>query len=231
MIAIIAYMLFFDKPTCNNRESLEDEIISEITTKRLNIVDGNGNKYIVLSNPENQALATINDKPIDPNQTKRDVAGLLFFNEDGDEIGGLVYGIDSTDSYQLLTFDQRKNDQVMALRKDEYLEKGIWKKQYGLLLQERSDKQNDVITSELREIETIEDSLLREKELEKFYNNPDHLSPYRLFIGRTFDGDFGLYLMDKENRTRLQIYIDEHGEPHIESIDEKGEKNILNQKK
>lgn len=204
-----------------------ENTIPEITTERLNIVGKDGNKYVVLSNPERQALATINGKPVDPDATERNVAGLLFFNEDGDEIGGLVYGIDSTDSYQLLTFDQRKSDQIMALRKDEYLDGGEWKKQYGLLLQERSDKQNDVITSELRKIESIKDSVLREKELEKFYNNPDHIAPYRLFIGRTFSDEFGLYLMDENNKTRLQIYIDKDGVPHIESIDKNGETKVI----
>ena len=204
-----------------------ENTIPEITTERLNIVGQDGNKYMVLSSPERQALATIDGKPVDPDSTERNIAGLLFFNEDGDEIGGLVYGIDSANSYQLLTFDQRKNDQIMALRKDEYLEKGEWKKQYGLLLQQRSDKQNDVITSELRKIERIEDSRLREKELEKFYNDPDHLAPYRLFIGRTFSDEFGLYLMDENNNTRLQIYIDKEGVPHIESIDENGETKVI----
>jgi len=224
LVAIITYLII-----SNTNQEKQDwkDVLPEITTERLNIVGKDGNKYIVLSNPEKQALATINGKPVDPDAIERNVAGLLFFNEDGDEIGGLVYGIDSTDSYQLLTFDQRKNDQIMALRKDEFLDEGKWKKQYGLLLQERSEKQNDVITSELKKIESIEDSLLREKELEKFYNDPVNLAPYRLFIGRTFSEDFGLYLMDKNNKTRLQIYIDKKGIPHIESIDENGEKKTI----
>ncbi len=40
----------------------------------------------------------------------------------------------------------------MALRKDEYLENGEWKKQYGLLLQERSEKHSNAILAELNEI-------------------------------------------------------------------------------
>ena len=88
-------------------------------------------------------------------------------------------------------------------------------------------RDSDVITSELRKIESIKDSVLREKELEKFYNNPDHIAPYRLFIGRTFSDEFGLYLMDENNKTRLQIYIDKDGVPHIESIDKNGETKVI----
>jgi len=223
LIGIIAYLLI----STNKNEDYKNEIIPEITTERLNIVGKDGNKYVVLSNPQKQALATINGKPINSKETERNIAGLLFFNEDGDEIGGLVYGIDSTDSYQLLTFDQRKNDQIMALRKDEYLEEGKWKKQYGLLLQERSEKQANVIVSELNNIRSIKDSITRENEFEKFYNDPENLAPQRLFIGRTYSEDVGLFLMDKNNKPRLQIYLDENGEPHIESFDENGEKQII----
>ncbi|MEM8508448.1 MAG: hypothetical protein AAF717_11490 [Bacteroidota bacterium] len=224
LLAIIAYLVV---NTPKNLEDKTTEILPEITTERLNIVGKDGNKYVVLSNPERQALATINGKPINPQQTERNVAGLLFFNEEGDEIGGLVYGIDSTDSYQLLTFDQRKNDQIMALRKDEYLEDGEWKKQYGLLLQERSEKPSDRIIAELNAIRSIEDAETREKELDKFYSMRENLAPQRLFIGRTYSERVGLFLMDKDNQPRLQIYLDEEGEPHIERITKNGEKQSI----
>ena len=224
LIGIIVYLLISNT---SKQEYKENEIIPEITTERLNIVGKDGNKFVVLSNPEKQALATVNGKPVNPQESERNIAGLLFFNEDGDEIGGLVYGIDSTNSYQLLTFDQQKNDQIMALRKDEYLEDGEWKKQYGLLLQERSEKQSNVIISELYNIRKIKDSILREKEYDKFYNNPENLAPQRLFIGRTYSENVGLFLMDENNNPRLQIYLDEKGEPHIESFDENGEKKII----
>ncbi|MBG44082.1 MAG: hypothetical protein CL530_08940 [Aequorivita sp.] len=224
LIGIIAYIFI-----SNNKkaEYSKNKIVPEITTERLNIVGKDGNKYVVLSNPEKQALATINGKPINPEETERNTAGLLFFNEDGDEIGGLVYGIDSTESYQLLTFDQRKNDQIMTLRKDEYLEDGKWKKQYGLLLQDRSEKQSNVIISELNKIRNIADTVLRKKEYEKFYNNPDNLAPQRLFIGKTYSENVGLFLMDKNNKPRLKIFLDENGAPHIESFDENGEKKTI----
>ena len=224
LIGIIAYIFI-----SNNKkaEYSKNKIVPEITTERLNIVGKDGNKYVVLSNPEKQALATINGKPINPEETERNTAGLLFFNEDGDEIGGLVYGIDSTESYQLLTFDQRKNDQIMTLRKDEYLEDGKWKKQYGLLLQDRSEKQSNVIISELNKIRNIADTVLRKKEYEKFYNHPDNLAPHRLFIGKTYSENVGLFLMDKNNKPRLKIFLDENGAPHIESFDENGEKKTI----
>lgn len=225
LVSIIVYLII---PRPKQEEYNWENTIPEITTERLNIVGPDGNKYMVLSNPERQALPTIDGELVNPEETERKIAGLLFFNEDGDEIGGLVYGIDSENSYQLLTFDQRKNDQIMALRKDEYLEDGEWKKQYGLLLQERSDRQtNTALTAEWNRIKNIKDTLLQEKEYEKFLSDPENLAPQRLFIGRTFEEHVGLFLMDKDNNPRLQIYLDENGEPHIEISDENGKKKII----
>lgn len=224
LLVVISYLIFADRKCMLG---VADIIVPEITTERLNIVGENGTKYMVLSNPEKQALATINGKPVNPEKTERNVAGLLFFNEEGDEIGGLVYGIDSTDSYQLLTFDQRKNDQIMSLRKDEYLEDGKWKKQYGLLLQERSDKEHALTMSELNELDKISDADLRERKLDSFYRIPENRAPQRLFIGRTYSENVGLYLMDKDNKPRLQLYVDKAGQPHIESFDSNGNKKIL----
>lgn len=224
LLILVTYLLL-----SNQSKKESSKIIPEITTERLNIVDRTGNKYIVLSNPQRQALATQNGEVINPEQKERNTAGLLFFNEEGDEVGGLVYGIDSLGSYQLLTFDQYKNDQIMALRKDEYLENGTWKKQYGLLLQERSDKSSKAVVTEFNQINKIKDSLTREQKLNEYYNNPENLAPQRLFLGRTYAENIGLYLMDKNNKLRLAIYVNPKGEPVLQYVDSLGnKKNLIN---
>ncbi len=216
LLGILSY-LFFD-----NKEEQKSEVIPELNVNRLNIVGEDGNKYVVISSPEHQALGTINGALIDPETTERPVPGLLFFNEEGDEIGGLVFGIDSLNSYQMLTFDQRKNDQIMTLRKDEQKIDGQWKKRYGLMLQERSEKPLPEIVSEIRAIEKIEDSAVRAEKFRNFYSNEEHLAPRRMFLGRTFHGDVGLFLMDKNNKPRVLIYVDPEGNPKIEKIDSTG---------
>ncbi|MCB0277866.1 MAG: hypothetical protein KDD94_00080 [Calditrichaeota bacterium] len=83
-------------------ERFTDEHVQfqEISVERLNVVGKDGNKYVVISSPERQALPTIDGKPTDPNKTERPVPGLLFFNSEGDEIGGLIYDISPTNSFQ-----------------------------------------------------------------------------------------------------------------------------------
>lgn len=219
LIVVIAFLVF-NKYT----KSYRTNVVPEISTQRLNIVGSDGNKYIVLSNPEKQALPTTNGKPVNPRQTKREVPGLLFFNQQGDEVGGLVFSIDSTESYQVLTFDQRKGDQILTLRKNEFFNNGKWKRRYGLEIIERSDKMLDSIVSEMNRIDDIKDSLARKKAFQKFANNPENLSSHRLFLGRTFSEEVGLFLKDKDENPRLKIYLDKNDEPNIEFIDKKGVK-------
>ncbi|MEG9328406.1 hypothetical protein V6B16_10715 [Salinimicrobium catena] len=221
LLGILTYLIFF------SQEQQTQDVIPELSVNRLNVVGENGNKYVVISSPEIQALGTINGKTIDPETTERPVPGLLFFNQEGDEIGGLVFGIDSTNSYQMLTFDQRKNDQIMTLRKEEQKIDGEWKKRYGLLLQERSEKPLPEIVSEIRAIEKIGDTAIRTQKFREFYSNEEHLAPRRMFLGRTFNGDVGLFLMDRNNQPRVKIYVDPEGNPKIEKIDSIGVKKEL----
>lgn len=216
LLGILSYLYF------NHKKEQNVEVLPELNVNRLNIVGEDGNKYVVISSPKHQALGTINGKLIDPETKERPVPGLLFFNEEGDEIGGLVFGIDSLNSYQMLTFDQRKNDQIMTLRKDEQKIDGQWKKRYGLMLQERSEKPLPEIVSEIRAIEKIGDSAVKAERFRDFYSKEEHLAPRRMFLGRTFNGDVGLFLMDKKNKPRVLIYVDSDGNPKIEKIDSTG---------
>lgn len=104
----------------------------EITVNRINVVDSAGRTRVVLAGgfpPRREALA-----------------GVLFVNEDGAEAGGLVYQgtRDANGRIQagaVLTFDQYRNDQIVAL---EYQHDGDRKRQ-GLTIQERPDTLSDLV--------------------------------------------------------------------------------------
>src|SRR5688500_3367019 len=60
----------------------------EITVERLNVVDADGTLRLVLSNQDRMHPGVLDGTTID---RPRPVAGLLFFNERGDEVGGLTF--------------------------------------------------------------------------------------------------------------------------------------------
>lgn len=220
LIGIILYLL-------SDMYKKEHTHFEKLTAERIDIVGEEGNKFIVLSNPKQQALATTNGKVINPEKTERNTPGLLFFNSEGDEVGGLVFDKENESTYQMLTFDQNKNDQIMVLRKDEYEENGQWYRKYGLEISERSEKPYIEIIKEYNAINKIENAEEREAAFDKFWSNPENLAPKRLFLGRLESMDTGLFLLDKNNRLKLSIYVDANGTPVIQYVDSLGNKKNL----
>lgn len=222
LVCIIGYLIY-------TQAKKENTHFKKLTAERIDIVGENGNKFIVLSNPKNQALATTDGKVTNPEKTERNTPGLIFFNSEGDEVGGLVFDKENDETYQMLTFDQNKNDQIMVLRKDEYKENGKWLRRYGLEISERSEKPYIEIIKEYNFIKTIKDSAERVKAFDKFWGNPAHLAPKRLFLGRLENMNTGLFLLDKNNNVKLSIYVDSKGNPIMQYVDSLGNrKNLLN---
>ena len=190
----------------------------ELTIERLNIVGEDGNPYIVLSGPEHQAIPTQNGVPLDPNY-ERNVPGIIFFNREGDEVGGLIYDIYETSNFHIFTFDQRKNDQILVLRNDETFRDGKWNRRYGLQVLERGDKTSVERVKEYDSINAIKDSVIRKKLFKDYFANKDNIGVLKMHVGRLFNGKTGLFLFDDEGKTRLAIYLDENGNPMIEKVE------------
>src|SRR3954469_5470717 len=60
----------------------------QLTAQRIDIVDADGTLRMVISNKDRMHPGVIDGKTID---RPRPVAGMLFFNDEGDEVGGLTY--------------------------------------------------------------------------------------------------------------------------------------------
>src|SRR5690606_5126952 len=141
--------------------------------------------------------------------------GIIFFNEEQDEVGGLIYHGNKEDGAgMVLSFDQYKNDQVMQMQ---YQRTEDGKQRYGMNLRDRSEK----IT--LPYLIGIMDSLntkdLSDSEISKVleeYNNGKPISSSRMFTGKNFDHQVGMFLKDEFGNDRIKIYVDENNEPKIE---------------
>lgn len=201
------YFAFFKKTDTN----------SEITVERINIVEPDGSLKMVLSNSQKQHAGIINGQPL-PDRERP--AGLIFFNSLGDECGGLVYDGNKEEAGFVLSVDQFRNDQVMQLQ---YLENVTDKeRKYGLQLwgykkEDSYEERNDGF-ERMDKLATIEekDSLLNKMKNDKI------LMEDRLFIGRHFSQDVGLFIKDDFGHPRIKIYVDADNEPKIEIFDELG---------
>ena len=209
------------------------EAFDELTVKRINIVSEKGDLRMVLSNEFRQHPGRVNGQDIE----KRDrPAGILFFNEEGDECGGIIHWGKNADgatrSGMSFTMDQYKEDQVIQIINNEYYSEGKQSIQRGVAINDLPTGSD--LLSRIKKIEEIKKIIStaspeEQKKITEQYGN-SLSSIQRLFIGKTKKNNAGIFLAGPDGKQRLNIYVDENNIPKIEVIDEKGIKsNILMQ--
>jgi len=215
MLTLVCCLLFFFAFKPNHSK----QRFEEIDVERINIVEKDGSLKMVISNKQRQHPGMFNGKSLKPRTRE---AGMIFFNELGDECGGLVYDGNDKESAMVYSVDQRNTDQIMQLQ---YLEgAGEHKyRTYGLKLWDRSDD------FPIEAIMKFEDSLKALKDTAATRNAyawlraQGKLAQERLFAGKLSNGEVGLFLRDDKGRVRLKIYVGKDNQAHIEQLDETGQ--------
>lgn len=212
-ITLTLVLLFFYLKKSNKIENKFDEI----TVERINVVEPDGKLKMVISNKEKQHPGMKNGK-LFPSRER--APGLLFFNEEQDEVGGLIYnGNKEIGGNNLgLSYDQFKNDQVMQLF---YRTKKDGDNSYGLQLWDRSKTFTQKRYLEL--IDSLDNegyNYPRKLEFMKKENGGKPVHSRRLKLSRNYNGEAGLFIQDEFGKERLRVYIDKDNNPKIELLDE-----------
>jgi hypothetical protein len=189
----------------------------ELTAERINIVEKSGKLRMVISNKELQHPGRMDDKDL----PKRDrPAGMIFFNDEGDEDGGLVYDGDKNSASMIYSFDQYKNDQIMQLQYEQDKNSSNPVRSYGLKMW---DRDNFTLTKQLNfydSLQKLKDTAVINAGI-KQYKAAGH-THQRFFAGKNDKGEVGLFLNDANGKPRLNIYINKQNQPVIEALDENG---------
>lgn len=174
----------------------KNEKMVELDVEKINIVDQEGNIQMSIFNSER-----IPDPIIDGKTCVRSgvipAAGMQFYNSDGDECGGLVFGsrtytsedfdgkyTGKTESNASFTFDGYKGDQVTQMY---FHESTIGERMYGYTL----------------------------------YDRPSGVT--RAQMDRAQDGSVGVKLSDSKGQERIRLVVDANDVPILEFLDEKGQ--------
>lgn len=151
----------------------------------------------------------------------RGQAGILFFNDEGTENGGLVFGGGKDGSGKVvhgghLSFDQYEQDQVINLEQVE--EDG--KRYAGLMI---NDAPSHSIMDDIEEQQKLQamPEAEREKLMEQREKNGYYLRS-RLYLGKTKERDSVLNLKDEKGRSRLRLRVMADGAASIEFLDAAG---------
>lgn len=200
-------------------QSSGSQRMRELTVQRVNIVDANGTLRMVLSNKDRMHPGVIDGVTM---ERERPVAGLLFFNDVGDEVGGLVYSGQEVDGRPRasgsLTLDQWKQDQTIGLQ---YAEQGgrrlaalrVWDRsdtQRLSALVERMNAANRIVDAKERAV--ARDAVMKGAE-------PGH---ERVFVGKDFSSASVVTLADAAGKARLVLRVQADGAAAIEFLDQNG---------
>jgi len=190
----------------------------EIDVERINIVESDGRVRLVLANSERQADAVIAGRVLAPGRGRG--AGMIFFNQEGDEVGGLIFSgrmdQNGPTASGSLTFDQYQQDQTVALQ---YVE-GNGRRRAGLQIIDRPQRPLTELvdlTARRNAAADADDRASIQGEIDAFGQTKQ-----RVYVGKSFAGDATLTLADADGRDRLVLSVDAAGAARIRFLDGAG---------
>ncbi|MBC3875340.1 hypothetical protein [Undibacterium flavidum] len=205
------------------REPVKHEQFDEITVGRINIVEPDGTKRMVISNRA-QFPGDFQQGKERPRPDRREFAGMIFINEEGTENGGLIQKGSMTADGKVssglsLTFDRFRQDQALQLINND-----------SAMHQFTGIKINDVPNFKITSMEDIdqfskEASKLPEAEQRAYWqklSSEGRLSENRIWLGNTRDKGSSLQLKDAKGRTRMMLLVSAAGQAEILMLDENG---------
>jgi hypothetical protein len=191
--------------------------IDELTVQRLNVVDANGTLRFVLSNKDRMHPGVLDGVTIN---RPRPVAGMLFFNDEGDEVGGLTYtGTDDNGrrANAGLMFDQLKQDQTVGISYSE----SNGQRTAGLQVWDRSDQPLSDLIKGLNAANALPEGPERDAAV-KAVRASAPPGPRRVFVGKNSDKSATVSLADANGKPRLVLAVAADGAASIEFVDADG---------
>ncbi|MBB6128540.1 hypothetical protein [Mucilaginibacter lappiensis] len=206
--------------TAFRQNNSDNEHFKHITAERIDIVDANGQIRMAISNHDRQHPGTLGGKEL----PKRDrPAGMIFFNDDGDECGGLVYDGNKKGAGMVYSIDQYLNDQIMQLQYNQYNEGKTMQRSYGFKLWDKYDNYPSTkVMANIDSLKKLKDTAAYNAGIKKL-QQPGVITAERLFVGKNTKGEVGLFLRDDKGKPRLKIYINSQNQPVMETLNDKGE--------
>lgn len=194
----------------------------EINVKRINILDEDGTIRMAISNKQRFPAPLIlegRDVPRDGNAS----AGIVFYNDDGYECGGLAFSSKKTkengiEQSVLLAFDPYLQNDVIDLGMYEI----NGERTYALVFHDRPKKLITDFIKEHEEAIFAEDSPEKMKYLGELYENGE-LGFERMKIEKSVSGEVSIKLSDSKGRQRIRLVVDQNDTPKLEFLDEKGQ--------
>ena len=170
-------------------EVLENRRVFEV--ERVDVVEEDGTLRLAISNSARSPDPVCDGQIL---REGRNAAGLIFYNNEGDECGGLTFGgrrvDDQYGAFGVLMFDQFKQDQVVGIGHRD----SVGRRAAGLYVWDRPDEPFPAIGEVAR-----------------------------MFAGKTPERAAVIELRDADGRARLRLSVAADGPAGLEFLDASGE--------
>lgn len=218
LVITVAGLLAF---TNNNQTHFE-----EISTERINILESNGQVRMVISNKSRSPENLQYGKPFTPPIVGGNRPGIIFYNDEGSENGGLIFtgGKDSSGKYQAFghfSFDQYNQNQVLYLS---YMDEN-GNQNTGLHI---DDWQTAPAfwdwRAEYKKVQRLPDGPAKEALLKKLMEPKAGVKAFaqRVFVGKDDKKTAMITLADRMGKARLQLLVDSTGTAKLNFLDAQG---------
>lgn len=195
----------------------------QIDVQRINIVGPDGKNELVIANHQLIPDAIIDGKTF-PSHGRHDGAGMIFYNNEGDEDGGMGFsGHKTANGWEAdgdLMFDQYKQDQTVGL---EYSDEN-GKRRAGFHVWDRPDMDLAQMVEHFNSVQNMPAGPQKDaamKQLQEQAKNGD-FGATRFFAGKTPDKNSVVVLSDAKGQPRLRLSVSPAGEAKIDFLDENG---------
>jgi hypothetical protein len=193
--------------------------VQVLDVARINILTPDGKYAVVLSNAERLPGNVIGQRE---RASGRRGAGLLFYNADGNEAGGLIFDSNwrdsATSAFGQLSLDRFESDQVAVLR---YLESSAdW--EAGLVVAHHARHSLVEWYAARDSLDRLATPAARDsamQQLRRRFVQEGKWEIPRLFAGQRNKAAL-LELRDMRGRQRLRAIVDSTGEPRLEFLDQ-----------
>lgn len=196
----------------------------EIDVERINVRESDGTLRLTISNNGRSPGPVIGGMILSTREGKRG-AGLIFFNDKGDECGGMTWsGRGEKDAISAgggIMFDQYDSDQIIGIR---YAQRGM-QSASGLHVWERPMTPIADYAKKIHDVELMKDGPQKEEALKKVREEmrAAGMDPKsRIFVGRTEKNDAMIVLADRNGKPRITMQVSETNLPSLQFLDENG---------
>lgn len=201
-----------------------------LTVRRLNVVNEDGSLALVIANAQSLPGVIRNDAE---SGNRRGIPGILFYDNNGDEVGGLIYphreNGGAVDAGVSLSFDQTNSGQAINLihwRSGEFVRSGLRVTDFATDRTPEQANQNEAVRAALAALQAAPEA---EQEA-LYYRYLAVLGEQGFQAERIYIGSEGarqrtatIELKDSRSRPRIRLSVDENDQPRIQVLNERGE--------